>query len=135
MMHLTVRDSGTLGILTLRGHFSELHAEELRANLTRGLNRPNRLIVNCERVASLDITCLKLLCSAYRLSHILKKDFVLAGDRAALFQRAAGADADARCPGTVLGCETGCLWTDGAACRTFETGESGSAREQDNTAA
>ena len=124
-MHLTVRDSGTLGILTLRGDFSELHAEELRTHLTRGLNRPNRLIVNCEQVASFDMTCLKLLCSAYRLSHILKKDFVLAGDRTALFRRAAGEAADIPCAGAVQECEAGCLWTEG----------SGSSREQDSTAA
>ena len=125
MMHLTVRDSGTLGILTLRGDFSELHAEELRTHLTRGLNRPNRLIVNCERVASFDMTCLKLLCSAYRLSHILKKDFVLAGDRTALFRRAAGESAEAPCAGAAHECEAGCLWTDA----------SGPAGERESTAA
>jgi anti-anti-sigma regulatory factor len=112
MMHLTVMDSGTLGILTLRGNLSELHAGELRAYLARGIDRVNRLIVNCEKVASIDMICLKLLCTAYQVSRVMKKDFAFAGDRTALFRQAAGTDEYARRAGACQGCETGCLWTD-----------------------
>lgn len=112
MIHLTVRNSGTLGILTLQGSLSGPQAEELRTHLVRGLDRVDRLIVNCEQVTSIDMVCLKLLCTAYRVSHVLKKDFALAGDRTALFRRAARAAEYAHCPGTGQECETGCLWAD-----------------------
>jgi len=122
MMQLSVRDSGTLGILTLRGKFSRFHAIELQTHLTRGINRANRLIVNCEQVTSLDMTCLRLLCTAYRVSYVLNKGFVLAGDRAALFRLAAGESESTRCSGAGLGCDSACLWSDG--------GPAGGPREQ-----
>jgi anti-anti-sigma regulatory factor len=112
MIHLTVQNSGTLGVLTLKGSLSEPQAGELRTHLARGIDRVSRLIVNCEQVTSLDMACLKLLCTAYRVSHVLKKEFALAGDRTALFRRATGADASAYCSGNVHECKTGCLWTD-----------------------
>jgi len=112
MIHLTVRNSGTLGILTLQGSLSGPQAEELRTHLVRGFDRVDRLIVNCEQVTSIDMGCLKLLCTAYRVSHVLKKDFALAGDRTALFRRAAKAAEYAHCPGAGQECKTGCLWTD-----------------------
>lgn len=112
MMHLTVTDSGTLGILTLRGSLAEHHAGELQRHLTGGLDRSNRLIVNCERVASIDMTCLKLLCTAYRVSRMLKKDFAVIGDRATLFHRATETDTHPGCSGEGLACEAGCLWED-----------------------
>ncbi len=112
-MQFMIRDSGTLGVLTLRGIFSAAQASELRAYLTRGLNRTNRLIVNCDHTASLDLTCLRLLCTAYRVSRVMNKGFILAGDRAALFRSAKGDAEYARCAETGQQCASGCLWTDG----------------------
>lgn len=112
MIHLTVRNSGTLGILTLEGSLSGPQAGELRTHLARGLDRVDRLIVNCEQVTSIDMVCLKLLCTAYRVSHVLKKDFALAGDRTALFRRAAGTAEFSHCSGAGRECETECLWVD-----------------------
>ncbi len=111
MIQLIVQDSGTLGILTLRGNISRIHSGELRTQLIRGINRVNRLIVNCEQVASLDFSCLKLLCTAYRVSHIMNKGFILAGDRAALLRKAAGAAGRTGCDEAERQCGTRCLWT------------------------
>lgn len=112
MIHLAVQNSGTLGVLTLEGSLSGPQAVELRTHLARGFDRVDRLIVNCEQITSIDMTCLKLLCTAYRVSHVLKKDFALAGNRTALFRRAAGAAELAHCSGAGQECKTGCLWTD-----------------------
>jgi anti-anti-sigma regulatory factor len=112
MIHLTVRNSGTLGILTLQGSLVGPQAGELRTHLARSLDRVSRLIVNCEQVTFIDMICLKLLCTAYRVSHVLKKDFVLAGDLTALFRRAVEAAERDHCSGAGRECETGCLWTD-----------------------
>ena len=81
------------------------------------------------------MTCLKLLCTAYRVAHLLKKDFVLAGDRAALFRQAASATADARCVSADQGCEAGCLWADNGAGRSSGSHELRSVLEQDTAAA
>ena len=112
MIHLTVRNSGTLGILTLRGNLSGLHAVDLREHLLRGLDRASRVIVNCEQVTSIDMACLKLLCTAYRLSCTLKKGFALAGDSTHLFQLAGGPAAYVECARNDQRCAKGCLWTD-----------------------
>jgi anti-anti-sigma regulatory factor len=135
MIQLSVRDFGTLVVLTLRGSLSEIHAGELRANLLRGLGYAGRLIVNCEQVASLDMNCLKLLCTAYRVSHTLKKDFVLAGNRIDLFRKAAGPAERASCGMAGRSCEEGCLWTDVTIGRYCESDASQSMPAQDSAAA
>jgi len=112
MIHLTVRNSGTLGILTLRGNLSGLHAVDLREHLLRCLDRASRVIVNCEQVTSIDMACLKLLCTAYRLSCTMKKDFALAGDSTHVFRLAGGPAAYIECARTDQRCAKGCLWAD-----------------------
>ena len=112
MIHLSVTNSGTLGIVTLRGSLSELQAVELREHLLHCLDRAGRIIVNCEQVTSIDTACLRLLCTAYRVSRIQKKEFALAGDSALLFRRAGGRAAYPQCDGADARCAKGCLWTD-----------------------
>lgn len=112
MAHLNMTYSDTSGILTLSGSLSGPHAVELREHLLHGLDRAGRIIVNCEQVTSIDTACLKLLCTAYRVSRMLKKDFVFAGNRIALFRQAAGSAETAHCAGSDRGCGQGCLWVD-----------------------
>lgn len=109
-MHLSVKDSGTLGILTLRGNLTECHAEELRECLIQALDRVNRLIVNCEKVTSVDTLFIRQLCTAYRVSQITKKELTLAGDGVALFRRSVPPDGYAHCREAGLECEKQCLW-------------------------
>jgi anti-anti-sigma regulatory factor len=113
MAPLSMTYSDTANRLTLRGDLSEVHADELRIHLLRGIDRASRLVVDCEQVTSIDMVCLKLLCTAYRVSHMLKKDFVLAADRSALFRRSAEFVETAHCAGPDRECGHGCLWTDG----------------------
>ncbi len=134
MMQFMVGDSGTLGVLTLRGTLSRIHAAELRACLTRGLNRTNRLIVNCDQAASLDVTCLRLLCTAYRVSRVLNKGFILAGDRAALFRGALGDAEYARCFEAGQQCDSGCLWTESPARSAAEKDAAASPEGMDSAA-
>jgi anti-anti-sigma regulatory factor len=115
MMHLSVKDSGALAILTLRGDISENNIDELRAHLALALDRVNRLIVNCEQVASMDMKCIKQLCTAYRVSRMLKKDFSLAGDPKDLFRSVEESTALAYCMGVGFECGMRCLWENGEA--------------------
>lgn len=113
MMHLTVKESGTLGILTLRGNLIEHSADELQIFLSRALDHVNRLIVNCEQVTAVDVDRLRLLCTTYRVSQMYKKEFALVGSRNAAFLSALKAAGYDRCPGGErAACEAGCLWTE-----------------------
>jgi anti-anti-sigma factor len=115
MIQLSVTNSGTLGIVTLRGRLSGNHAVELREHLLRGLHGAVRIIVNCEQLTSIDAACIRLLCTAYRVSRTQKKEFTLAGNRSHLFQRPGGGTAYPRCDVADRRCSSGCLWTDGDA--------------------
>ncbi len=110
MMQLTMQNAGALGVLTLHGRLSRLNAEELRARLISSLDCVDRLIVNCDQVTAVDMTCLQLLCTAYRVSQLMNKDFIIAGDRGALFRKAVGADGNANCIGADPDCFRDCLW-------------------------
>ncbi len=103
-------DSGTLGILTLRGDIAHDRAGELHARLAQSFCCVNRLIVNCNEVASFDMACIRVLCAAYRVSHLLHKDFSLVGDQPGLYARAERHDIVRSCPDRAV-CGEGCLWT------------------------
>jgi anti-anti-sigma regulatory factor len=110
MMRLSVQDSGAIGILTLCGNLTQCHAEELKGCLTQALDRVDRLIVNCEKVVSVDMFFIRQLCTAYRVSRITKKEITLAGDGVALFQSAVQSDEYAHCKEADLECEKQCFW-------------------------
>lgn len=116
-MQLSVKDSGTLGVLTLRGELNKHRAEELRAHLSSAFDRVNRLIVNCEQVTAVDLDCLRLLCTTYRVAKVLKKDFALTGDRIGLYQSAVQSAGYAHCMGAHFECGLGCLWDDNGSAR------------------
>jgi anti-anti-sigma regulatory factor len=110
MIHLAMEDSRTLGILTLDGSLSELNAEELRSRLISGLDSVDRLIVNCEQVTAVDMMCLQLLCTAYRVSRVMNKDLIIAGNRRSLFRKAVETTGYANCIGADPACFRDCLW-------------------------
>src|SRR5574340_460377 len=81
IMHIDVRNAGSLSVLTLPGNLSGRHAETLKIYLRRSLDQDGRLIVDCEQVSLVDPSCLTVLCAAYRISRALHKDFIVAGHR------------------------------------------------------
>jgi len=109
-MQLAMRNSGTLGVLTLHGSLNERNAEELRSRLIAGIDCADRLIVNCDQVTAVDMICLQLLCTAYRVSQAMNKDFIIAGDRGFLFRKAVGTTGYANCIGADPACFRDCLW-------------------------
>jgi len=88
MMQLTVKDAGAFAVLTLQGELHAGHAGELKDCLRRLLGYVGRLIVNCEKVTGVDAACLRILCSAYRVSQNLQKEFSVAGHSPELFREA-----------------------------------------------
>lgn len=109
-MHLTVKESGTLGVLTLKGELTQHHADELKIFLRRALDYVGRVVVDCEKVIAVDPACLQVICSAYRQSQMLRKHFALAGHRQDLFLDAAKASKYVHCVGCGFESEQGCIW-------------------------
>jgi len=109
-MQLSVKDAGSLAVLTLRGELKDSHADELKTCLRRVLDYVNRLIVNCEGVTRVDASCLNILCSAYRMSQLMRKGFVLAGHQPRLFMQAVKATEYVHCVGCGLESDKGCIW-------------------------
>ncbi len=110
MMHLIVKESGTLGVLTLQGELAQNQADELKLFLRRALDYVGGIIVDCEKVTRVDPACLQIICSAYRQSQMLRKNFELAGHRQDLFRDAAKVSQYLHCVGCELESEQGCLW-------------------------
>jgi len=109
MMDLHVSNTGTLGVLTLKGKLTPLSAPSLRASLVHSLERVNRLVVNCEKVTAVDAVCVQVLCGAYRLSLMLKKDLELAGNTLPALHKMAAAAGHADCVGDGLECGLQCI--------------------------
>jgi len=109
-MYLDIKDAGTVAVLKLPVNLNTHYSEMLKIYLRRSLDSTGRLIVDCEQVTAVDPDCLKILCSAYRLSRTLRKDFVVAGQRSELFLKAVKAAEYAHCMGCGLETDEGCLW-------------------------
>ncbi len=103
-MQLTVH-ADSLAVLFLQGELARGHADELRSCLHRSLDRVDRLIVSCEQLTCIDDACLKILCSAYRMSLALHKEFTLAGHPPG--RHISGRE---HCDGCRLKNSQGCIW-------------------------
>jgi anti-anti-sigma regulatory factor len=110
MLPLATVNFQTLGILTLHGSLGERNVEDLRSRLISGLDCVDRLIVSCDQVTAVDMNCLQLLCTAYRVSQTMNKDFIIAGDRRSLFRKAVATTGYANCIGADPACFQDCLW-------------------------
>jgi len=110
MVRFSVQDSGAVAVLTLPVNLTRNHADTLKTYLRRTLDCGGRLIVDCGNVASADENCLAILCTAFRLSKQLGRDFVLAGQRPAAVLDAAREGKGLHCVECSLENEHGCIW-------------------------
>lgn len=110
MIHLSVMDSGNLGIVTVQGSITGPVVEELRAHLTRALRAVNRVVLNVENITGVDLACLQLLCSAHRSALQANKSVTVAGIRAEIFNRTVRTAAYTRCACCTQDRDSGCLW-------------------------
>ena len=109
-MHLDVKNAGAVSVLTLPGKLTGQYAETLKMYLRHSLDCTGRLIVDCGQVTAVDPDCLKILCSAFRLSRSMRKDFVVAGQQPDLFLNAVKTTEYGHCIGCGLETEEGCVW-------------------------
>ncbi len=78
-MKVDLTQSGGIGILTLDGKLTSEHQDELKTLLMKALHNFDHIVLNLGRVASIDLTCNDLLCSAYKKSIELDKSMRLVG--------------------------------------------------------
>jgi hypothetical protein len=83
----------------------------LKKALIKALLDSDEILVSMERLDSLDLSCLQLLCSGHRSAVRLKKSIALAGNPGKAFRDMVVAAGFARLAGCKLDCEKNCLWT------------------------
>lgn len=107
-----VKNSGSLGTMTLGGELTADCVNELRSSLRTALRQVNHVVLNLEKVTTVDISCLNLFCTAHRMAIMWKKSLTLAGSRKEPFKQAAGAADSLRCADCTADRDKGCVWNE-----------------------
>jgi anti-anti-sigma factor len=114
MIDLEMEDSGEMGVLTMDGELTIQRAAELKTALISSLASVEHLVLNLEKVAEVDLSCLQLLCSAHRTSVRSNKRLTWAGNRPESLARTVGDAGFVRHKGCVLDRDKSCLWVGGS---------------------
>lgn len=80
-MDYRYENSGETGILTFKGELNAQCSDALMEVLMMSLGNSEHLVVDLERVTSLDPSCVKLLRIACKTSALLKKRVTLTGNK------------------------------------------------------
>ena len=67
-------------LLKVKGNLTIDEARQFKTILKEGLDKWDKLSVNMEKVEHFDLTCLQLLCAAYRTSTNQKKQLLFRGE-------------------------------------------------------
>ena len=78
-MNIDLEQSGHIGILTIDGALTSEHHAELKVQLMKAFHNFDLIVLNLNKVRGIDMTCNRLLCSAYRKSLRLKKPLKIIG--------------------------------------------------------
>jgi anti-anti-sigma factor len=103
------------GTLELEGELTIEVAEELKAILLQALQGTESLTIDLERVTAADLSCLQLLCSAYRSCGRVDGQLILRAHDSELFNQLlkdSGYCKTAKCP---VAPARNCMWTGGIA--------------------
>ncbi len=79
--NLNGSSKGKRGVLTLEGNVTIHEAVELKASLLKYLEEFDNVVLDLDKVTSLDITCIQLICSAHQTSLRCNKLFTLKDKR------------------------------------------------------
>lgn len=112
-MEFRMEPFGGPAMLILDGEVTVERAEELRKNLIRCLEEADEVIVDLEKVAGVDLSCLQLLCSAHRTAAAAGKGLVLGRTVPEVFTRAIRDAGYWRHGGCTWYARTSCLWSGG----------------------
>ena len=88
MISLKKSKAGGVGTIHLEGDLDVEHCEKMKKVLLDAMDDTNKILINSEKLNSISLPCLQLLCSAHKSAIQLTKSFSLAGDRSQSFERA-----------------------------------------------
>lgn len=111
-MNVKIEQQGDVGVLSLDGEVTIMHANELKVALLNSFNKTNHITLNFEKTTAVDLTCLQLLCSAHKTSRQMQKQLTITGCSEP-FKRAVADAGYTYVNGCVLECQNNCSMTDG----------------------
>lgn len=79
MDNCTFEKTGNIGILAFQGSLTESSVKDLKLALIRSIHNTDNLFLNFAEVTDIDCSCLKLLCSAYKISKKMDKRVSMLG--------------------------------------------------------
>ncbi len=98
-------------VLKLEGEVNIESVDQLRQALLAGLGELELLLINCDRVTSIDFFGIQMLCSAHRTSVVWKKQLTWQGDMGPAVKKSIQCTGFARQNGCDLCPDDGrCLW-------------------------
>lgn len=108
------------GLLTLNGSLTLERVARLKAGLIEAFDRSERVEINLDGVAEVDVAGLQILCAGYRFAAGRGKTLRLSGISRTVYEmaRQAGFRYDSPCRCSACGDDGACLWNK-------QTGESG----------
>lgn len=112
-MQFNVQEQGELGVLVLEGDLTVEHAGELRKALLDAFNSVRQVSFDLERVVSMDLSCLQLLCSAHRTASLTGKELLQIGDSSPGLKETVKSAGYPRSTGCTEDMAKGCLWIHG----------------------
>jgi len=80
MFDFKVEKEGAVGVLTLEGDQTIQYSNELRTFLLKSFDSVHHVVLDVERVTSLDLSCLQLICSAHKTAAGMKKRLTVTGN-------------------------------------------------------
>ncbi len=112
VLNFRQENAGSVGVLNIEGEMTVGNVAELKAMLMQSLTTVDNLVLNLEKVTSVDISLFQVLCSAHRTSTGLKKHLTIVGELPEPLKQLveiAGFERNSGCVSS--SCDT-CLWTD-----------------------
>lgn len=79
MIALALTNTDHRGTVTVAGDITLQAVDELKASLAWAIQNVDRVEINMDQVTAMDLSCLRLLCSAHRTALQMKKTFTLVG--------------------------------------------------------
>lgn len=109
-MQFKIQEKGKRGMLFMEGDLTIDRAEELKNTLLDALDKVSDVHFNIEKVTSMDLSCLQLLCSAHRTASLMNKEFSQSGGSSEAFKKTVTSAGYPRSIGCTETMAKGCLW-------------------------
>ena len=112
-MQFNVQEQGERGVIVLEGDLTVERAGELRKTLLDAFNSVKQVSFDLEKVTSVDLSCLQLLCSAHRTASLMGKELLQIGDSSGRLKETVKSAGYPRSIGCTEDMAKGCLWIHG----------------------